>query len=189
MPMITTNDLKIGMTIVFRDRLWDIIDFQHVKPGKGGAFVRTKLKDTLEGRVLENTFRAGEKVEQAIIEKQAMEYIYRDGSSYYFMHPETYEQIPINEELLGDGKDFLKENTVCSMKTHNDEVIALSIPETVTLSVVKADPAARGNTATNVTKPVTLETGAVIQVPAFIEEGDVLKVDTRKGEYLERVKS
>ncbi len=168
--------------------LWTITYFQHVKPGKGGAFVRTKLKNVLTGQVVEKTFRAGEKVNDVRLERRPVNYSYTDGQLYHFMDKETFEMIPISGDLIGEDQlKYLKENMECEGLVHDGKVISVELPQFVELEVVKTDPGLKGDTAQGGSKPATLETGAVIQVPLFIEEGEVLRVDRREDKYLERV--
>jgi len=185
-PMITSNDLKNGMTLVVKGSLHQLIQFQHIKPGKGHAFVRTKLRNLGTGSVVEHTFRAKEPVEQAIVEKRPLEYLYRDGSYYYLMDPETYDQIPVSPELFGGKEVFLKENTDLLVLFHGSDILDITLPDSVVLQVVDAPPGVKGDTASGATKPVTLETGATVQVPLFVNKGDSVRVDTRSGQYLER---
>ena len=189
MPTITTNDIKNGMALDIEGVLFEIVEFQHVKPGKGGAFVRTTLKNARNGAVVERTFRAGEKVERAMIDKREMQFLYRSGDEYVFMDNATYDQYELTKEQVDDSWKWIKEGTVCSMLLYNGNPISMEPPNHMVLKVEYAEPAMRGNTATNLTKPVKLETGAEILVPAFIEQGETVKVDTRTGEYLERVKA
>jgi elongation factor P len=168
--------------------LWTITYFQHVKPGKGGAFVRTKLKNVLTGAVVDRTYRAGEKVVDVRLERRPVTYSYNDGLLYHFMDANTFEMIPISGDLLGEGQlKYLKENMECEGLVHDDKVISVELPQFVELEVTKTDPGVRGDTAQGGTKPATLETGAVIQVPLFIEEGDVLRIDRTEDKYLSRV--
>jgi len=185
--MASTADFRNGMVMIFKNNLYEIVEFQHVKPGKGGAFVRTKLKNVRTGQVVDNTFRSGEKVEEVRIEKKKMEYLYNDGMNFVVMDPITYAQIEINEELIGDKKYLMKENTEISLFQTEDEIIYIELPTTVILEVVQSDPGIKGNTVSNVTKSAKLETGLEVQVPMFINKGDKLKIDTRTGHYLERV--
>ncbi len=186
--MISTNQFKTGMTIRYEGDTYRIAEFQHVKPGKGGAFVRTKLRSVRTGNVFERTFRAGEKFEPAYLERADMEYIYRAGEDYFFMDTETYEQTGFTEAQLGDARKYLKEGMKVSVLVHKGETIGVEIPDTVELEVVETDPGLRGDTASGGSKPATLETGAVIQVPLFISVGETIRVDTRTDSYLERVK-
>lgn len=185
--MASTADFRNGMVILFNNNLFVIVEFQHVKPGKGGAFVRTKLKNVRTGKVIDNTFRSGEKVEEIRIEKKKMEYLYNDGTHFVVMDPETYAQIELNEELIGDSKFFMKENTEIALFQTEDEIIYIELPTTVNLEVVACEPGIKGNTVTNVTKSAKLETDLEVQVPMFINNGDILKIDTRTGQYIERV--
>ncbi len=176
------------MTIQQDGVLYTIVYFQHVKPGKGGAFVRTKLKSVLTGAVVEKTFRAGEKVQEVRLERRPVQYSYTDGQLYYFMDMETYEMIPLSEEVIGaDQLRYLKENMECQGLVHNGRIISVELPFFVELKIVQTDPGLRGDTAQGGTKPAKLETGAVVQVPLFLEEGDVVRVDRREDKYLERV--
>lgn len=175
------------MVIVENGELMELVDFQHVKPGKGGAFVRTKQKNVLTGRVIEKTYRSGEKFEEARLVETPFQYLYNDGDLFHFMHHETYEQIPVGPDVVGDKSDWLKENEEVSLLMYEGKVIALNLPITVNLEIAKCDPGVQGDRASGGTKPATLETGATIQVPLFINEGDTVKVDTRTGEYIERI--
>ncbi len=186
--MASTADFRNGMVIEIDSDLWAISYFQHVKPGKGGAFVRTKLKNVLTGAVVDRTYRAGEKVNDVRLERRPVNYSYSDGDLYYFMDANTYDMIPIARDLLGaDQLKFLKENMECEGLVHDDQVISVELPQFVELEVTQTDPGHKGDTAQGATKPATLETGAVINVPLFVEEGDVLKVDRREERYLSRV--
>ncbi|MEX0836837.1 MAG: elongation factor P, partial [Gemmatimonadota bacterium] len=177
-----------GMVLEIEGDLWAISYFQHVKPGKGGAFVRTKLKNVLTGAVVDKTYRAGEKVTDVRLERRPVNYSYTDGVLYFFMDANTFEMIPISGDLLGEEQlQYLKENMECEGLVHNDKVISVELPQFVELEVTKTDPGLRGDTAQGGTKPATLETGAVIQVPLFVEEGDVLKIDRTEDKYLSRV--
>lgn len=176
------------MVLDINGALWTITYFQHVKPGKGGAFVRTKLKNVLTGQVVDKTFRAGEKVTDVCLERRPVNYSYTDGQLYYFMDAQTFEMIPLSADLIGDDQlKYLKENMECEGLVHDGKVIMVDLPSFVELEVAKTDPGVRGDTAQGGSKPATLETGAEIQVPLFIEEGDVLRVDRREDKYLERV--
>ncbi|MDH7571192.1 MAG: elongation factor P [Armatimonadota bacterium] len=186
--MIDTSDFKTGLTIQIDNEPYTLIYFQHVKPGKGGAFVRTKLRSVRTGNVFERTFRAGEKFEPAYLERKELEFIYRAGNEYYFMDTETYDQVSFTEEQLGGARKYLKEGMKASVVSHKGEVIGVEIPDTVELVVTETDPGVRGDTASGGSKPATLETGAVVQVPLFIGVGEVIRVDTRTDTYLERVK-
>ncbi|HAA89368.1 MAG: Elongation factor P [Thermoanaerobacterales bacterium 50_218] len=185
--MISTNDFRTGLTIEVDGEIYEVIDFQHVKPGKGAAFVRSKLKNLRTGAVIDRTFRAGEKVPRAHLDRREMQYLYRDGNSFVFMDNETYDQISLSEEQLGENVKFLKENMNIYLLTHEGQIIGVELPNFVELKVVDTEPGVRGDTAAGGTKPATLETGLVVQVPLFVEAGDVIRVDTRTGEYLERV--
>ncbi len=187
--MATTADFRNGMVLDIDGELWTLIYFQHVKPGKGGAFVRTKLKNVLGGQVLEKTFRAGEKVKDVRLLRRPVNYSYTDGELFHFMDKETFEMIPISGDLIGsDQLQYLKENMECEGLVHDDRVISVELPPFVELEVTQTDPGLKGDTAQGGSKPATLETGAVIQVPLFVEEGDVVRVDRREDKYLERVK-
>lgn len=186
--MASTAEFRNGLTLEIDGELWTITYFQHVKPGKGGAFVRTKLKNVLTGAVVDKTYRSGEKVKDVRLERRPVNYSYTDGQVYYFMDQETYEMIPISGDVIGEEQlRYLKENMECEGLVHDGKVIAVELPNFVELEVVKTDPGVRGDTAQGGTKPAELETGAVVQVPLFIEEGDVLKVDRREDKYLTRV--
>ena len=184
--MLTAGDFKNGVTFEMDGKVYQVIEFQHVKPGKGAAFVRTKYKDVITGTIREQSFNPTAKFENAVIERKDLEYLYNDGELYYFMDPESYEQIPLNQSQLSDNFKFVKENTVCRISSFKGNVFSVEPPTFVELAVTETEPGVRGDTATNVTKPATLETGAVVKVPIFINEGDVLRIDTRTGEYLER---
>jgi elongation factor P len=187
--MADTSDFRNGLIIKFKNGLYTIVEFQHVKPGKGGAFVRTKLKNLKTGQVLDNTFRSGESVEVVRVERRKYQYLYRDGSGFVLMDNDTYEQITVPEDMVGDAKRFLKEGAELELLVDDSEnIITIEPPIFVELEVVETEPGFKGDTATNVLKPAKLETGATIQVPLFINEGDLLKVDTRTGEYVERLK-
>jgi elongation factor P len=183
---VSTAEFKKGLKIQFDGEPYSIVDFQHVKPGKGGAFVRTKLRHMRLGRVIDNTFRAGEKVELVDFEEKRMQYLYKDDA-YHFMDLDTYDQIALASEQVGEAQDFLKENTEVEILFIDGSPVSVELPNFIELQIVKTDPGIRGDTATGGSKPATLETGAVIQVPLFLNEGDVVKVDTRSGEYLGRV--
>jgi len=185
--MYSTPDFRKGLRIELNNEPYIIVDFQHFKPGKGGAFVRTKLKNLLNGRVVDKTFRSGEKVGKPDIEEKEMQFLYKDDE-YHFMDNANYEQIALQAELIGNSKDFLQENTNVNILFYQNRPINLELPIFVELEVVEAEPGVKGDTASGASKPVTVETGAKIQVPLFIEEGNRLKIDTRTGEYIERVK-
>ena len=184
--MITAGDFRNGVTFEMDGNVYQIIEFQHVKPGKGAAFVRTKIKNVIAGSVVEKTFNPTEKFPTAFIERKDMEYSYNDGDLYYFMDPETYELVPVNASDLSDNFKFVKENITCKVLPHKGNVFGVEPPTFVTLQVTKTDPGFKGDTATNATKPATLETGAEIKVPLFIDEGEMINVDTRTGEYMSR---
>ena len=184
--MISSNDFRPGVTIEIDGDAYQVLEFQHVKPGKGAAFVRTKMKNIRTGSTVERTFDAGEKVPKAHLDRRDMEYLYNDENLYYFMDTETYEQQAIDSAHLGDGFRFVKENTPVKVLSYKGVVFGVEPPNFVELQVVKTDPGFKGNTATNATKPATLETGAEIKVPLFIDEGEMIRVDTRTGEYMER---
>ncbi len=184
--MITAGDFRNGVTFDDNGQVFQVIEFLHVKPGKGAAFVRTKLKNVITGAVLERTFSPTDKFENAYIERKDMEYLYSDGDLYYFMDQETYDQTPINASQLGDNFKFVKENMVCKVCSYKGNVFGVEPPTFVELEVTQTDPGFKGDTATNATKPATLETGAEIRVPLFINEGDHIRIDTRTGEYMER---
>lgn len=186
--MATTADFRNGMTLVINGDLYNIVEFLHVKPGKGGAFVRTKLKNVRTGRVIDRTFRAGESVEQARIDRRKMQYLYRSGEQFYFMDTSTYEQIPLSPDAVGDGVNFLAENAEVQVLFYQDQIIGVELPIFVELRVKQTEPGVRGDTASGGSKPATLETGAVVHVPFFINVDDMIKVDTRKGIYIERAK-
>src|SRR3982074_1510021 len=183
---VSTAEFKKGMKIQFDGAPYTIVDFQHVKPGKGGAFVRTKLKHMKLGRVIDNTFRAGEKVELVDFEEKRVQFLYKDDR-YNFMDLDTYDQISLSAEEVGDARDFLKENTEVEILFIDASPVTVELPNFIELQIAKTDPGIRGDTASGGSKPATLETGAVVQVPLFLSEGDVVKVDTRSGEYLGRV--
>ena len=185
--MISTNDFHTGLTIELDGEIYMVIDFQHVKPGKGSAFVRSKLKNLRSGSTTERTFRAGEKVPRALIERKEMEYLYASGEEYIFMDTESYEQISLSRQTLGDNLKYLKENMQLNILLFKGEIIGLELPNSVELKVVETEPGFKGDTAAGGSKPAKLETGLVVQVPFFINEGDVLRIDTRTGAYLERV--
>jgi len=181
-----TTDFRTGFTMRYKGSLWSITEFQHVKPGKGPAFVRTKLKGVTSGKVVEETFRAGEKVEEVRLERRDYQYLYNDGENYTFMNLETYEQVEINGAALGDLPKYVKESDICQVLLHEGTPLTVEPPVTVELTVTQTDPGFRGDTAQGGTKPATLETGLVVQVPLYLEEGTVVKVDTRTGKYISR---
>ncbi len=185
--MISSNDFNTGVTIEIEGEAYTVVDFQHVKPGKGAAFVRTKLKNIKTGSVTEKTFRAGEKVPRAHLDKKKMQYMYASGDEYFFMNVETYEQASLSVEQMGDAIKYLKENMEIDVTYYKEKIIGVDLPLFVELTVKETDPGFKGDTASGGSKPATLETGVVIQVPFFISEGDVVRVNTRIGEYIERV--
>lgn len=185
--MISVNDLRTGITIELDGTLYSVVEFLHVKPGKGAAFVRTKLKNLETGAVFERNFRAGERVNRAHIETKEMQYLYNSGDEYFFMDSATYEQISLSRDLLGDDVYFLKDNMTLHVKFHQGRAIGVELPTFVELQVTHTEPGVRGDTAAGGSKPATLETGLVVQVPLFVETGDVIRVDTRTKEYLSRV--
>ncbi len=187
MPIITTNDLKNGMTLELDDTLFSVVEFQHVKPGKGHAFVRTTLKNSRTGAVIDRTFRAGEKVERAIIDKRAMQFLYRDGTDYVFMDTETYDQLTVSPETLGEASQYLVEQNTALLMMYGEDVIGVDLPASVELIITETEPGLQGDRVSGARKPATLETGLVVSVPLFIEKGEHVKVDTRTGEYLSRV--
>ena len=186
--MITAGDFRNGVTFEMEGKVYQVIEFQHVKPGKGAAFVRTKYRDVVTGAIREASFNPTAKFETVSVERRELQYLYNDGELYYFMDMESYEQLPVDSHKLGDNFKFVKENEMCKLSSIKGEVFAVEPPTFVELRVTETEPGVRGDTATNVTKAATLETGAVIRVPIFINEGELLRVDTRTGEYLERVK-
>lgn len=187
--MATTSDFRPGMTIRMDGDLWTVVEFQHVNPGNWRAFVRAKLKSLKSGKVIETRFRAGEAVEQIRIETKEFQYLYHDGAGYVFMDKETFDQISIDEAVLGEGAHFLKESETVEIAFNGTDIVAIEIPITVELRVVETVPGVRGDTATGAQKPAKMETGAMVNVPLFINEGDLIKVDTRTGHYIERVKA
>ena len=187
MPAITTNDLKNGITLQLENGLFTVIEFQHVKPGKGGAFVRTKLRNLKTGNVLEKTFNAGIRVEQAMLEKKDMQFLYRDGDDYVFMDTESYDQINVAPVALGDAADYIIESMIAIIATHNAEIVSVEIPASVELLIANTEPGIQGDRVSGASKPAELQTGKTIQVPLFVNIGDKVKVDTRSGEYLTRV--
>ena len=185
--MISAGDFKNGKTVEIDGNIYQILEFQHVKPGKGAAFVRTKLKNIISGGVVEKTFRPTEKFPKAHIDRKDMQYLYRDGDLFNFMDMETYDQIALNQDVVGDSLKFVKENEVVKICSHNGNVFSVEPPLFVELAITETEPGFKGDTAQGATKPATVETGAVVMVPLFVEQGDVLKIDTRTGEYLSRV--
>ncbi|MEN9801371.1 MAG: elongation factor P [Actinomycetota bacterium] len=187
MPAITTNDLKNGITLELDNGLFQVVEFQHVKPGKGGAFVRTKLRNVRTGNVFEKTFNAGIRVEQAVLEKKDMQFLYRDGDDYVFMDTASYDQMTVAPVALGDAADYLVESMVAIIALHNGEIVSVEIPASVELTVANTEPGVQGDRVSGARKPAELETGKTIQVPLFINVGDRVKVDTRSGDYITRV--
>ena len=183
---ITTNDLKNGMSLNLPEGLYQVVEFQHVKPGKGGAFVRTTLRNVRTGAQLEKTFRAGEKVEQAKIDKREMQYLYNDGTDYVFMDAETYEQLNVAPVSLGSAADYLRESDSAVLQMYGTEIVGVDLPAAVELTVTETEPGIQGDRVSGARKPATLETGKVVQVPLFVNIGDKLRVDTRTGEYITR---
>lgn len=186
MATITASDFRNGVTIEYEGKICQVIEFQHVKPGKGAAFVRTKIRNVISGAVVEKTFNPTDKFPTAFIERKDMEYLYNDGDLYYFMDQESYETVPIDRSKLGEAFKFVKENMVVKILSYKGSIFGSEAPNFVELLVTQTEPGVRGDTATNVTKPAVLETGAEIRVPIFINEGEMIRVDTRTGEYMER---
>ncbi len=186
--MFECGDLRKGLKIEIDGEPYMIVDFEFVKPGKGQALYKCRLKNLVTGVQFDKTYRSGDKIKEADLEEVEMEYLYNDGEHYHFMNTSTYEQESMSADQIGDDATFLKENTVCSILLHNGKPIALSLPNFIELKIVKADPWVKGDTASGSSKPATLETGLVIQVPPFVEEGEIVKIDTRTGQYVERVK-
>jgi elongation factor P len=187
MPAISTNELKNGMTLELDNGLFTVVEFQHVKPGKGGAFVRTTLKNARTGAVLDRTFRAAERVEQAILDKRDMQFLYRDGDDYVFMDTQTYDQITVAPTALGDAAGFLVENATANLAMFGDEIVSVELPASVELEIAETEPGVQGDRVSGARKPATLQTGKVITVPLFVNVGDKVKVDTRTGDYITRV--
>ena len=185
--MISAGDFRNGVTIEIEGAVFQIIEFQHVKPGKGAAFVRTKLKNVINGGVVERTFRPTEKFPQARIDRSDMQYLYQDGDLYNFMNTETYEQVALNSDTVGDSLKFVKENEVCKVCAYNGSIFSVEPPLFVELEITETEPGFKGDTATGASKPAIVETGARVSVPLFVNQGDVIKIDTRTGEYLSRV--
>jgi len=186
MAAISTSDIKNGITLKDDDGLFTVIEFQHVKPGKGGAFVRTKLRNARTGAVIERTYRADERLDQAIIDKRDTQFLYRDGDDYVFMDSSSFEQVPVSSKSLGDAANFLKETGKVMLILHDDEIIGVELPASVELTVADTEPGVQGDRVSGARKPATLQTGFVVQVPLFIGPGEVIKVDTRTGEYITR---
>jgi len=183
---VSTNDLRNGMTLNLPEGLFNVVEFQHVKPGKGGAFVRTKLKNQRTGAVIERTYRADEKLEQAIIDKREMQFLYRDGGDYVFMDTSSYDQLQVETGLLGDSSNYLKEGDDAVLEFFGDEIVGVELPAAVELTIAETEPGLQGDRVSGARKPATLETGLVIQVPLFVNPGEKVRVDTRTGEYLTR---
>jgi elongation factor P len=185
----TTNDLKNGMTLDLDGQLWNVVSFQHVKPGKGGAFVRTTLKNVLTGKVVDKTFNAGVKVDTATVDKRTMTFLYRDADDFVFMDGQTYDQVQVPGETVGDAANYLLDNAEVTVATHESIALYVELPASVELTISQTDPGLQGDRSTGGTKPATLETGAVVQVPLFVTTGEKVKVDTRDGRYISRVSS
>ena len=188
MATITAGDFRNGKTFEYEGKIMTVVEFQHVKPGKGAAFVRTKMKNVVTGAVTETSFNPTAKFEEAFVERKDMAYSYNDGDLCYFMDQETYDMVPLNKDILGDAFRFVKENTVCKLVSYKGSVFTVEVPNFMDLEVTETEPGLRGDTATNVTKPATLETGAEVKVPLFINTGDKIQIDTRTGEYIGRSK-
>ena len=187
MPQISVNDLKNGITLELDNGLFQVIEFQHVKPGKGGAFVRTKIRNLRNGAVIDKTFNSGIKVEQAIVDRQDMQFLYKDGGDYVFMNTSTYDQMNVPSSALGEAADYLTEQMVAQIAQYHGEIIGVEIAASVELLIAETEPGVQGDRVSGARKPATLETGKVLQVPLFVEPGDKVKVDTRTGDYLTRV--
>ena len=185
--MVSTNDLKNGMVLNLDGQLWSVIWFQHHKPGKGGAVMRTKLKNVASGAVVERTFRADEKVDQAVVDKREMSYLYHDGTHYVFMDSQTYDQLSVEEDEIGENKNWLTEGQVATLSLYEGRPVAVELPASVELKIEHTDPGVKGDRVSGAMKPATLSTGVTVQVPLFIESGEAIRVDTRTGEYLTRV--
>jgi elongation factor P len=186
-PAISTNDLKNGITLEIDNVLYQVVEFQHVKPGKGGAFVRSKIRNLRNGAVIDRTFNAGVRVEQAILDRKDMQFLYRDGEEYVFMDLESYDQQHVSPVALGDAADYMVENSVAVIAFYNGEIVTVEIPASVELTIAETEPGIQGDRVSGATKPATLETGKVIKVPLFVNQGDKVKVDTRSGDYMTRV--
>ncbi|MBN2054954.1 elongation factor P [bacterium] len=184
--MYTTSDFRNGLKVEMDGEPWVVVEFQHVKPGKGGAFVRTRLKHLRTGQVLDKTFKSGEKFNQPDLEERSMQYLYKDAESYHFMDTNNYEQVRISYEQVGDARKFLSENDVINTLFYKGEPISIDLPTFVVMKIIKCEPGVRGDTATGATKPAELETGAIVYVPLFVEEGESIKIDTRTEKYIER---
>ncbi len=185
---ISTADFKTGLTIEYEGNVYQIVDFQHVKPGKGGAFVRSRIKNLMTGNTIDKTWRAGDKMDQAIVERRNVEFLYTDGEDLVFMDMSDFEQMTLPAKQVGDSVKFLKENTTVQLVQWKDQLINLELPQTMEFKITQSDPGVRGDTAQGGSKPATLETGAVVTVPLFVNEGETIRVDTRTGQYIERVK-
>ena len=185
--MVTAGDFNKGLTVEWDGGVWTVVDFQHVKPGKGAAFVRTKIKNIMTGAVIERSFNPTDKMPKAIIETKELEYLYNDGELYYFMDPETYEQMPLTEDKVEDAIRFMKENTVATVRFFKGEAFSVEAPNFVELTVTETEPGFKGDTVQGSTKPATVETGATIQVPMYVNIGDVLQIDTRDGRFVKRL--
>jgi len=186
--MISAGDFRNGVTFEWDGKVMQVVEFQHVKPGKGAAFVRTKIKNVITGAVVDTSFSPSDKFENAFVERRDMEYSYNDGNLYYFMDLETYDQLPVDQSLLGDSFKFVKEGMTCNVHSYKGKVFNIDPPNFVDLTITSTDPGFKGDTATNVLKPATVETGAEIKVPLFIDQGEKIRIDTRTGEYMERAK-
>ena len=186
MAQISTADFKTGMSLALDEGLFQLVDFQHVKPGKGGAFVRTTLKNARTGAVLERTFRAGERMERAVVDKREMQYLYHDGESYVFMDNATYDQLPVSPQTLGDATNYLVEQATAVLLMYGDEIIGVDLPASVELNIAQTEPGVQGDRVSGAKKPATLETGLVVQVPLFVNVGDKIKVDPRDRRYISR---
>ena len=184
--MISAGEFRNGMTLEIEGNVYQVLEFLHVKPGKGAAFVRTKLKNVIDGGVVERTFRPTETFDEAYIERKKMQYLYNDGDLYYFMDNETYDQIPVSKDTVGDSLKFVKENEEVTVVSYQNNPFSIEPPLTVELQITESEPGVKGNTATGATKPAIVETGAQVMVPLFVEQGEVIKIDTRTGEYLSR---
>lgn len=187
--MISAGDFRNGVTFEMDGQVYQVVKFQHVKPGKGAAFVRTTYRNVKTGAVVERSFSPNEKYPEAQVERKDMAYLYQDGDLYYFMDNETYEQLPITKDMLGDGLEFLKENMVCRVLSYKGEVFGVELPNFVELEITECEPGVKGDTAQNATKNAKVETGANIRVPLFVNLGDIVRIDTRTGEYMERVRN
>lgn len=185
--MVDAGSFKNGITLLYDNKVWQVVEFQHVKPGKGSPFVRTKLKNVIDGGVFETSFRPSEKFPLAHIDKSEYQYLYSDGDFFYFMNTENYEQVQLTEDAIGDALKFVKENDMCKLCSYNGNVFAIEPPMFVELEITETEPGVKGDTATGATKPATVETGAQVMVPLFVNLGDKIKIDTRTGEYLSRV--